>query len=268
MGKSGFCAALAAAVVCPGAPLHGVKREVVCVASSFGQARIIYEDVLDYTRGLGHDLADRSLWRLQDSQNMATLEYRPTGARVRCIGSDPKRAHGARPFLVLADEPAQWEPNKGELYTCLTRSLKERAPLTTSRPSCIYARYAKGGRDDNAHAPGDRRETQVLRYDFPLQGGARYYNQHDFELLFLGGPMPSIITITVNGKPIKVIEREFTIREENWSAYDLLDGGHIRLKTTALKILQVVDDEGKPLNAPDGTLQFVVQHKSDVVTTG
>ena len=113
-GKSGFCAALAAAVVCPGAPLHGTKREVVCVASSFGQSRIIYEDVLDYARGLGHDLADRSLWRLQDSQNMATLEYRPTGARVRCIGSDPKRAHGARPFLVLADEPAQWEPNKAE----------------------------------------------------------------------------------------------------------------------------------------------------------
>ena len=113
-GKSGFCAALAAAVVCPGAPLHGTKREVVCVASSFGQARIIYEDVLSYAMGLGHDLADRSLWRLQDSQNMAVIEYRPTGARVRCIGSDPRRAHGARPFLVLADEPAQWEPNKAE----------------------------------------------------------------------------------------------------------------------------------------------------------
>ena len=97
-GKSGFVAALAAAVVCPGAPLHGTKRETICVASSFGQARIIFEDVLGYARGLGHDLADRSLWRLQDSQNMATLEYRPTGARVRCIGSDPKRAHGLRPY--------------------------------------------------------------------------------------------------------------------------------------------------------------------------
>ena len=44
-GKSAFVAALAAAVVCPGAPLHGVKREVVCVASSFQQARVIFEDV-------------------------------------------------------------------------------------------------------------------------------------------------------------------------------------------------------------------------------
>ena len=121
-GKSAFVAALAAAVVCPGAPLHGVRREIVCVASSFQQARVIFEDVLSYTRGLGHDLGDRSLWRRQDSQNMATLEYRPTGARVRCIGSDPKRAHGLRPFLVLADEPAQWEHGKAESMVSALRT--------------------------------------------------------------------------------------------------------------------------------------------------
>ena len=82
-GKSAFVAALAAAVVCPGAPLHDTKREVVCVASSFQQARVIFEDVLSYARSLGHDLGDRELWRRQDSQNMATLEYVRTGARVR-----------------------------------------------------------------------------------------------------------------------------------------------------------------------------------------
>ena len=121
-GKSGFVAGLAAAVVCPGAPLHGVRREVICVASSFQQARIIFEDVLAYTRGLGHDLSDRELWRRQDSQNMATLEYRPTGARVRCCGSDPAKAHGLRPFLVLADEPAQWESGKSESMASALRT--------------------------------------------------------------------------------------------------------------------------------------------------
>ena len=121
-GKSAFVGALAAAVVCPGAPLHGTKREVICVASSFLQSRIIFEDVLAYARGLGHDLADRSLWRRQDSQNMATLEYVQTGARVRCIGSDPKRAHGLRPFLVLADEPAQWESGKAEAMVSVLRT--------------------------------------------------------------------------------------------------------------------------------------------------
>ena len=113
-GKSGFLAAWATAVVFPGGPLHGNRREVICVASAFKQSREIFEDVLAFARGLGHDLADRSLWRLQDSANMATLEYRPTGAKLRCIGSDPRRAHGARPFLVLADEGAQWESASGK----------------------------------------------------------------------------------------------------------------------------------------------------------
>ena len=109
-GKTALLGAVATAVVFPGGPLHGTRREVICVASSFRQSRDIYDDVLRYARGLGHDLADRSLWRLQDSQNMATLEYRATGAKIRCLGSDPRRAHGLRPFLVLADEGAQWEP--------------------------------------------------------------------------------------------------------------------------------------------------------------
>ena len=103
-GKSALLGAVATAVVFPGGPLTGNRREVLCVASSFRQSREIYEDVLLYARHLGHDLADRSLWRLQDSQNMALLEYRPTGAKIRCLGSDPRRAHGLRPFLVLADE--------------------------------------------------------------------------------------------------------------------------------------------------------------------
>ena len=113
-GKSALLAAVATAVVAPGGPLHGNRREVICVAASFGQSRIIFEDVLAYARGLGHDLADRSTWRLQDSQNVATLEYRATGARVRCIGSDPRRAHGLRPFLVLYDEPAKTEPGQAD----------------------------------------------------------------------------------------------------------------------------------------------------------
>ena len=121
-GKSAFISALAAAVVVPGGPLHGPRREVVCVASSFLQARIVFEDVLAYARGLGHDLADRSKWRLQDSQNVATLEYRPTGARVRCIGSDPRRAHGLRPFLVCADEGAQWEPGQADAMISALRT--------------------------------------------------------------------------------------------------------------------------------------------------
>ena len=113
-GKSAFVAGLATAVVDPEGPLSGPRREVICVASSFGQARVIFEDVIFFVRGAGHDLSDRKLWRLQDSANSATLEYRPTGARCRAIGSDPRRAHGLRAYLALLDEGAQFESAKSE----------------------------------------------------------------------------------------------------------------------------------------------------------
>ena len=83
---------------------------------------MIYEDVLSYVTGLGHDLSDRELLRKQDSANSAILEYRPSGTRVRCIGSEPAKAHGLRPYLVLADEPAQWEPGKAEAMVSALRT--------------------------------------------------------------------------------------------------------------------------------------------------
>ena len=108
-GKSALLAAVASAVVDPEGPLHGARREVVCCASSFTQGRVIFEDVTALLRARYGEL-ERREWRWQDSQNAALLEHRETGSRVRCIGSDPKRAHGLRPYLVLADEPAQWPP--------------------------------------------------------------------------------------------------------------------------------------------------------------
>ena len=94
-GKSCLVGGLAAAVVDPAGPLHGNRRECVAVASSFDQSRVIFEDVLAFLRAR-YALADRKLWRVQDSANRATVEYRPTGARVRTIGSDPAKAHGLR----------------------------------------------------------------------------------------------------------------------------------------------------------------------------
>ena len=89
-GKSALIAGVAAAVVDPKGPLHGNRAEAICVASSFDQSRIIFEDVLSFLWGLGYDLEDRDVWRKQDSSNRAHLEFKATGARVRCIGSDPR----------------------------------------------------------------------------------------------------------------------------------------------------------------------------------
>ena len=120
-GKSALVAGIASSVVDPCGPLHGRRREVVCVAASFEQSRIIYEDVLAFL-SVNYNLGDRKVWRRQDSANRATLEYRESGSRVRCIGSNPGKAHGLRPFLALLDEPAQWEPAKADKMLAAIRT--------------------------------------------------------------------------------------------------------------------------------------------------
>ena len=121
-GKSALVGAIASAAVDPRGPLHQRRAEVVVVASSFAQAKIVYGDALHFLRGQGHDLEHRATWRKADSQNSATLEHRPSGSSLRAIGSDPKRAHGLRPLLVLADEPAQWPDSTSDsmLAACST----------------------------------------------------------------------------------------------------------------------------------------------------
>ena len=39
----------------------------------------------------GYDLQDRKRWRVWDTAQSARIECRETGARVRCLGGDPKR---------------------------------------------------------------------------------------------------------------------------------------------------------------------------------
>ena len=113
-GKTALCSAIACAVVDPRGPLHGRGFEVVAAASSFTQGKLIFEDALDLLRpqiekgGVGKG----GVWRVQDSANFALLEHRPSGARLRCIGSDPKRMMGLRPKLAIGDEISSWENAK------------------------------------------------------------------------------------------------------------------------------------------------------------
>ena len=51
-----------------------------------------------------------------------------TGVRVRCVGSDPRRAHGLAPTLVLADEPAQWPETTGERMVAALRTAAGKQP--------------------------------------------------------------------------------------------------------------------------------------------
>ena len=120
-GKSGLVAGIATAALDPDGPLDYGRADIVAVASSFEQGKVIFEDVLAFIRAKhGYDLP--RTWRIQDSANRAMIEHKPTGTRVRCIGSDPKRAHGLRPGLVLADEGAQWQHTKADAMLAALRT--------------------------------------------------------------------------------------------------------------------------------------------------
>ena len=79
-GKSAVVAGIACAVVDPDGPLHGARREVVIAAAAFSQSRVIYEDVLAMMRVKSGGKLNSQVWRTQDSQNVATLEHRPSAA--------------------------------------------------------------------------------------------------------------------------------------------------------------------------------------------
>ena len=87
-----------------------------------------------------------------------------TGARVRCVGSDPRRAHGLAPVLVLADEPAQWPGNTGERMVAALRTAAGKQPHSRfvalgTRPANAdhwFAKMLDGGCGyAQIHAAGD-----------------------------------------------------------------------------------------------------------------
>ena len=123
-GKSSFIAALACAAL--SGPLAVKRGETIIVASSFEQGRIVFDHVLAMLRTTGENLEDRKRWKVLDSTNRASIENKTTGARIRCIGSDPKRAHGLAPggLGIIADEPAQWpSQTSNRMYSALRTSL-------------------------------------------------------------------------------------------------------------------------------------------------
>ena len=138
-GKSALCAAIGAAVI--DGPLRAPDAEVVLVASSFAQAGIMFRDVVRY---LGERVGDRSAWRKRDTTGVAEIEYLPTRTRLKAIGSDPRRMHGLRPLLVLADEPAQWPPGTSEAALAALRTGLGKFP--SSRLIALGTRP-----DDDAH---------------------------------------------------------------------------------------------------------------------
>jgi hypothetical protein len=81
--------------------------------------------------------------------------------------------------------------------------------------------------------------------------------------------MSTIKTITLaDGSQAKAQEVDFKLQHEDWSIYALPDGTVVRLKTTVLKILQVLDKDGKPARTVEGDPFLIVNHRTDVIASG
>ena len=103
-GKSTFLAAVAAAFLI--GPAMRERADVLLVAASFRQARIIFEHALAFLAPWTAALPRQ--WRITDNENAARAEYLPTRARLRAVGSEARKLHGPAFGLALLDEPAQW----------------------------------------------------------------------------------------------------------------------------------------------------------------
>lgn len=154
-GKTTILAGVAAATL--DGPLHVPRAETIICAASYQQGRVAFDHVLAF---LGDKTKDRKAWRVWDTAQQARIEHRPSGASVRCIGSDPRRAHGLAPVLVLADEPAQWPSSTGERMV---------AALQTAAGKQPHSRFV---------ALGTRPATSEHWFSKMLQGGADYAQCH------------------------------------------------------------------------------------------
>ena len=79
--------------------------------------------------------------------------------------------------------------------------------------------------------------------------------------------MPRKVQVKVDGRDVDAVEISFTIKREEWNEYELADGGRVRMRSAVHRILQVLDEDGKPARNPAGELMMVVQSQNAVVVS-
>ena len=156
-GKTALCGHLCAEALTPGTSSFDHRTEVVIVASSMEQVRTMFGFVQD-------ELDDRGVlddYRFVDSNQRLGVLHKPSGAKLRAISSDPKRAMGLSRFkTIIGDEPCPaW---------CLVASEADMYP-TAGLPQVRYCVVARsGGHSDVSRASAvDRQEARSA----PAPGG-------------------------------------------------------------------------------------------------
>ncbi|MYA99314.1 MAG: hypothetical protein F4118_10580 [Acidimicrobiaceae bacterium] len=158
-GKTTFLAGVALAHL----EADGVKQpgsEITVVCSTVQQGQILFDHIL---RFLG---ARQCNYKIKHSQQV--MQITPKGldsTTVRVLGSNPGALHGAAPSLILADELAQWAPNKAprmlsalrtglgkipgsKMITLGTRAEMAGTPFEESIRLADYRAVYSAGKDD------------------------------------------------------------------------------------------------------------------------
>ena len=167
-GKTTLLAAIASAAV--NGPLAQPNAETLVVASSFSQAKIAFSHIRNFLQPVID--ASPADWSVQDSANHATIVFKPTGSSIRAVSSDPKRAHGRAPILIISDEPSQHPPSTSNrmlaaLETSLGKITGSRMIALGTRPaddSHWFAKWLNGGADyGQVHAAAENDKPFLKR---------------------------------------------------------------------------------------------------------
>ena len=132
-GKSTLVAGLGCAAL--NGPLAEPMGECLILAGSFEQGKSsIFKHAIHFLKpefekgGTGPNGA----WRVQDSSNRASIEYRKTGANAVVLGNDSKKAHGRQPVISFLDEMAQWDPGKIDKTISAIKTARGKVPGSRS----------------------------------------------------------------------------------------------------------------------------------------
>lgn len=113
-GKTGLIAAIADLTLVPDGALYLPRRRTIITASSLDQAKecfdmslIMIEPRIEEERAAAKKKREKNPWRVIDNSHEGRIQH-VSRSEVRVMGSDPRRAHGKGPGLLIGDEPAQW----------------------------------------------------------------------------------------------------------------------------------------------------------------
>ena len=126
-GENFFYKRMCACFILPDAPGVEPNLQAVIVASSFTQAGHAFQSFLQFAKPYREKYGEKR-FRISDSSNHASFEDLESGAKIRCIGSDPQRAHGLNCKIIFADEIAAWPKNSiSKMKSALTTQAGKQA---------------------------------------------------------------------------------------------------------------------------------------------